>query len=199
MVNPKDPRVVRTRRMLSESLVHCILEKGYDDVTIQDITSHAGLRRATFYLHYRDKQELLLTILNSMFNELTIKLQSAYPDKWDYESEYQAQLSVFQHAQENADLYRSIANAQGSLIFLRYTREYMSSVIAENLHHQLTTPQTAIPIEVLGNYVASVLVNMVLWWLEKDMPYTVEEMARMCALLVLRGLVGEMPQIDDTV
>jgi AcrR family transcriptional regulator len=58
-----DPRVVRTRQMLRDALVSLIEEKGFDAITIQDIADRAGLNRATFYLHYRDKQELLVKSL----------------------------------------------------------------------------------------------------------------------------------------
>ncbi len=65
-----DPRVVRTRQMLRDALVATILDKGYDATNIQDITERAGLRRATFYLHYRDKEELLLSMLHDTVDEL---------------------------------------------------------------------------------------------------------------------------------
>lgn len=55
-----DPRVVRTRQQLREALVSLIEEKGFDALTVQDITDRAELNRATFYLHYQDKQELLV-------------------------------------------------------------------------------------------------------------------------------------------
>src|SRR5438552_2345374 len=43
-----DRRIQRTRQLLRDSLIALILEKGYDAVTIQDITDHANLGRATF-------------------------------------------------------------------------------------------------------------------------------------------------------
>lgn len=55
-----DRRVRRTRRALQDSLTSLILEKGYDAVTVEDITDRADLGRTTFYLHYKDKEELLI-------------------------------------------------------------------------------------------------------------------------------------------
>lgn len=48
-----DRRVRRTRRALQDSLTSLILEKGYDAVTVEDITDRADLGRTTFYLHYK--------------------------------------------------------------------------------------------------------------------------------------------------
>ena len=58
-----DPRVVRTRQMLRDALVSLIAEKGFDALTVQDIADRATLNRATFYLHYQDKHELLINSL----------------------------------------------------------------------------------------------------------------------------------------
>ena len=65
-----DRRIVRTRQLLRDSLMSLILEKGYEAVTVQHITDQANLGRATFYLHYKDKEELLVISLESLFDEL---------------------------------------------------------------------------------------------------------------------------------
>ena len=55
-----DRRVQRTRKLLRSALVQLIMERGYDVLTIQDITDKANLGRTTFYLHYQSKDEVLL-------------------------------------------------------------------------------------------------------------------------------------------
>src|SRR5512133_4407009 len=65
-----DRRARRTRKQLKEALFALVLEKGYDGVTIEDITERADLGRTTFYLHYRDKEELLLESIDSISEEL---------------------------------------------------------------------------------------------------------------------------------
>jgi AcrR family transcriptional regulator len=57
---PEDRRRVRTRQMLRNALLELIDEKGYESVTVQEITDRADLGRATFYLHFKDKDELLV-------------------------------------------------------------------------------------------------------------------------------------------
>ena len=55
-----DRRIQRTRELLRKALMELIDEKGYDAVTIQDITERANLGRTTFYLHYQSKEDLFL-------------------------------------------------------------------------------------------------------------------------------------------
>src|SRR5512141_2904590 len=63
-----DRRVQRTQQLLREALVALILEKGYDAITVQDILDLANMGRSTFYAHYRDKEDLLLSGFQMLFN-----------------------------------------------------------------------------------------------------------------------------------
>ena len=45
-----DRRIERTRHMLSDALFALIGERGYENITVQDITDRANVGRATFYL-----------------------------------------------------------------------------------------------------------------------------------------------------
>ncbi len=69
MPGPKpDRRIQRTRQLLHEALITLILEKGYDAITVQDILERANLGRSTFYAHYQDKEALLLSGFQELFD-----------------------------------------------------------------------------------------------------------------------------------
>jgi AcrR family transcriptional regulator len=65
-----DPRILRSRRMLMESLARLLTQKEFDDISIQEIADEATLNRATFYLHYPDKNALLQAMTEARFREL---------------------------------------------------------------------------------------------------------------------------------
>lgn len=65
-----DPRIVRSRRMLMEALAKLLNQKQFDDISVQDIAEEATLNRATFYLHYPDKNALLQALTEARFQEL---------------------------------------------------------------------------------------------------------------------------------
>ena len=65
-----DPRIVRSRRMLMDALVKLLSTKEFDDISIQEITDEATLNRATFYLHYPDKNALLQAMTEVRFRDL---------------------------------------------------------------------------------------------------------------------------------
>ena len=56
-----DRRVRRTRQLLRDALMELTLERGYDRITVQDILDRADIGRSTFYSHYRDKDDLMVS------------------------------------------------------------------------------------------------------------------------------------------
>jgi len=54
-----DPRIRRTRALLGQAFIDCVSAKGFQAVSVQEITEKAGVNRSTFYLHFADKYALL--------------------------------------------------------------------------------------------------------------------------------------------
>lgn len=182
-----DRRVQRTRQLLRDSLMSLILEKGYDAITIQEITDRANLGRATFYLHYRDKEDLLVNSLEAIFDELKRLVEK--PDgALDLGASQPPVVIAFRHASENADLYRVIFSGQGAArIFLRI-KEYLQRVLRKHLEDMLPAGTYAIPLDVTSAYMAGAMFSLIEWWLLSDMPYSPEEMAGMFRQLCWPGI-----------
>jgi AcrR family transcriptional regulator len=65
-----DRRVQRTRRHLREALMALILERGWDAVSVRDICEKADVGRSTFYVHFADKENLLLSGFDDLHAEM---------------------------------------------------------------------------------------------------------------------------------
>ena len=75
-----DPRIVRSRHMLMEALVKLLAKKEFDDISIQEIADEATLNRATFYLHYPDKNALLQAMTAARFGDLIARRGLSFTD-----------------------------------------------------------------------------------------------------------------------
>ena len=69
-IETTDPRILRSRRMLMEALLKLLSQKEFEDISIQEIADQATLNRATFYLHYPDKNALLQAMTDARFRDL---------------------------------------------------------------------------------------------------------------------------------
>ena len=65
----EDPRVTRTRGLLEQAFMEVVAEKGFQSVSVQDITDRAGVNRATFYAHFADKYALLDHSIRMQFKQ----------------------------------------------------------------------------------------------------------------------------------
>lgn len=61
-----DLRVYKTRKALVGSLYNLLCEKSYDDITVTELCSQAEVRKATFYKHFGDKNELFSYMIKDM-------------------------------------------------------------------------------------------------------------------------------------
>jgi AcrR family transcriptional regulator len=75
-----DPRILRSRRMLIEALARLLTQKEFNDISIQEIADEATLNRATFYLHYPDKNALLQAMTAERFGELIARRGLSFSD-----------------------------------------------------------------------------------------------------------------------
>ncbi len=64
----RDPRIRRTRQLLQGALTTLMQTKGFDEISVQDITEAATVNRATFYDHYTDKFSLLEATVGGGFH-----------------------------------------------------------------------------------------------------------------------------------
>src|SRR5271155_2438568 len=79
-VEATDPRVLRSRQMLMEALLRLLNRKEFDDISIQEIADEATLNRATFYLHYPDKNALLQAMTAARFRDLIARRGISFTD-----------------------------------------------------------------------------------------------------------------------
>jgi AcrR family transcriptional regulator len=194
-----DRRVTRTRRQLRQALMALVLEKGLESVTIEDIANRADVGRTTFYLHYKDKEDLLLECINTTIEELITQVSSIPISEWKLaEDVFEASISpknpillIFQHVADNADLYRIIIHGGSTSQTQNRVRAIIADSVANFMRCRLDddglTINPIIPMEVFANYFAGSLMGIITWWLDIDMTYSPLEMTRMFQKLFFPG------------
>ena len=204
-----DRRVSRTRRNLQGSLLSLILEKGYDSVTVEEITERADLGRTTFYLHYRDKEDLLMQAVQALVDDLVSELSQIPIDSWklhkrgDSDEVFIPAITLaFNHVAIHADLYRVLLRGEGTYSVLKRLRQILRGAVMSLLKHFTALnrielrPQ--VPIDVFLNGLTGAWIGLLTWWLEEDIPYTAEEMAVMYQRMFMRSTGEVLGLIKDS-
>ena len=195
-----DRRIQRTKKALRNALVELIQEKGYEAVSVEEITQRADLGRATFYLHYKDKEDLLLEEFIDMAQERVEVLSEIPLSAWrqneesaDASEPNMPLLAVFRHAIENAPLYRVLLRGESAPRMADRIRAIIAaSINAFVAAKQLSDPTIVaphVPTELLAAYFSGALLSSLNWWLEQENPPTPEEMTRMFQRLFFTGVL----------
>ena len=201
MKNKTDRRIERTRQALRTALLQLIKEKGYDAISIEDITERANVGRATFYLHYKDKEDLLLEEFSEMANDKVQVLSEIPFSAWLQSQEEVADakakrpapplLIVFEHIYDNAELYYILLKSEKSSRIVERIRKISTEAIVKFMAAKAKTDPIPlrfnVPIEFFAAFFSGALLSTVDWWLEEEMRHTPKEMTYLFQSLFFKG------------
>jgi AcrR family transcriptional regulator len=179
-----DRRANRTRRLLSDALIQLLLEKHYDTITVQDVIDRADVGRSTFYTHYRGKEDLFRKDFENFFEGF------AHQFAWDNlkEGRLVPLKEFFQHVQDFHQFYRALVRSRKTDLLFKSGLNDLSHNIETLLTTKLSNePQPSIPIPIMAHYLASEILALLKWWLDRSMPYPAERMDEMFHELVMPG------------
>ena len=172
-------RRLQTRQQLIRATLDLVLEKGYGSVSVQDITDRADLGRGTFYIHFKDKDEVLWTAFQDLFSRLESEAHSQL-DRDAPQAEYYGLLNIFRHADQNRDLYRVLFGSQGSAMLTSRAEDFLARVFRDDIRHS-RPPEVDfhLPEEFEAQLLTGMISRLLHWWLEDAARYSAEQMATM--------------------
>ena len=170
----EDRRSLRTRQVLNRTLFELMLEKRYDSITVQDIIDRANVGRSTFYAHFRDIDDLLL----SQFDDLREKLGQYMADQSaPAVNPWELTLLIFQHAQQQHLLCKALMGERGGNAILDHIAEYFSELARKQFSLRTPGRNSRVALsDVLIHYFVSSFIALLTWWLDHDLPYSAEHM-----------------------
>lgn len=167
-----DRRIQRTRQLLLNALVDLILEKGYETITVQEIIDRANVGRSTFYFHFQDKEDLLL----SGFENLRESYEGFYGHLSPGQTGWDFSLAVFRHAEQNRHLIKALLGKQAGDVLLRHIEKNLVSMLTHRFRINWDKKKQAIPLDVFVIFFVSTFLGLFVWWLNHDLPYPAERM-----------------------
>jgi AcrR family transcriptional regulator len=176
-------RVRRTKILLREALIELIEERGFEALTIGELTERAMVSRAAFYRNYQDKYDLV----EQIFEEAMSALLNAVGDLGQ-EHPAEVWVKFFEHIAEYERLYRALLGRKGSPWFVRKMRADLSDLVKERGRLPHGPDVNSLPVhtfsdEFVPDLVSTMFVEAITWWLEHGRPYPPKEIATRSALL----------------
>jgi len=160
------------------------MRKGYDALTVQEIIDEADIGRATFYAHYRGKDDLLRGGCERLRGELKAARQEARQGARDRPLTFS--LAMFEHACAYRDVYRAMLGGRGSLVAIKEIRRVLAELVKEDLSE--LGDDVAVPRELMLQFVVDTFLTALTWCLEKRPKLAPSQINDMFRHLVTRGI-----------
>jgi len=182
----QDRRIRRTQKLLGEALIALVLEKGYKNITIQDVTNRADIGYRTFFRHYAGLDELLIDVAQSLTDEIyeiinippaDMKLDDPIPLFREIGQ------TLFQHVQENQTNFRFLLLDNS----LRFVIKPVMKKSRDKIEILLSAlPQKNISAAMAANHILVSAFSLIRWWLLNDMPHSPERMGEIFSNLIVK-------------
>src|SRR5688572_6962508 len=181
----QDARVRRTRDALGDALVALMQEKPFDTITVQDVLDRAHVSRSTFYSHYSDKDDLLMSDADEFFQALSMAL-SQHGDKSDRVFPVQ---EFFAHLSNVQPFFKALVKSGKYQENMELAREHFARGIERRLAELprgQSIPSHELPAIAFAH--AGALMSLLTWWLDRGMRESPAEMDQLFHRMVWNGV-----------
>jgi AcrR family transcriptional regulator len=174
----QDRRVQRTERLLREALLSLIREKGFEALSVQEIIDRADLGRATFYAHFDNKEDLLVSGFDGLRASLKERQREALSRHTGVdERAFAFGREMFAHVDEYREVFRAMAGKQSGAVVEQTFHKILLDLVRDDVKAMVPSGEAgSVPPEALAQFVAGGLFGLLTWWLNGRMRLTAEEM-----------------------
>ena len=178
MTKNEDRRVQRTQQLLRTALFTLIQEKGFERLSVQDIIDRANVGRATFYAHFDNKEDLLLSGFDGLRESLKerqreARSRRASPDEQVFAFSH----DMIAHVGEYRQLFKAMAGRRSGATVQNVIRKIIVDLVRDDLKAMVEPGKSSgAANDAAVEFIAGGLFGLLLWWLGSKGRLSVEEM-----------------------
>lgn len=174
--------------MILEAFINLVEEKGYEHVTVSDIANQAMINRATFYAHFKDKQDVYDYIFKETVEQFMMVLapvQLGKTNQLQLHTIEQIITHIFEKIQANRVFFKTVLNAHGNEQLRKQISQILRSTYA-NIFDQVEIREKdfIVPIDFIIEYMSATFMASLHWWINQEISFSPKQMAQLIIKLV---------------
>jgi len=187
----EDRRITRSKQALRNALVELMEEFGYENFTVNDLCARADLNRGTFYNHFKDKEQLLMTLEEEILQDLVqfrdpmeslsipqlLKIRSG-------KASLPFLIDLFDYLREQGSFLRAVTGPGGDIRFAPRLRDAICTDLIQTVLHDRYRENPTAFVNYYVAFYASAYLGIITRWLETGMQESSEEMAAIATRLL---------------
>ncbi|WP_414050759.1 TetR/AcrR family transcriptional regulator [Macrococcus animalis] len=190
----EDRRIRKTKKSIRNAVLELMLEKPFENITVNDIAAQADINRGTFYLHYIDKYELLEVIENEMIERIITLQQTMDINKIIQENNLFQEMfikKIMYILKEDKLFFKVMLHPS-----LNTTFEYkFRKIIQENFERLIDLEYIqGVPFKYYFSFISSAQIGVIKQWVRTDMQESPEEIASFAYEMAYNGPIRLLQQ-----
>lgn len=175
-----DLRVSKTDKMIRDAFLDLIDTVGFEKISVIDLTKKAMISRTTFYLHYKDKYDLLEKMENDILSGLKdiatdLVLDEIVANGLTSEKIFPLLLRVYDYIKENQRFFKSILCENGDPSFYYKLNDAIKLIYPQNIDSDM--------FKISKNYILAFIIgihtSIINEWIKTGMKETPQEIVSM--------------------
>ncbi|MFB5195845.1 TetR/AcrR family transcriptional regulator [Neobacillus sp. KR4-4] len=193
-----DRRILRTKRMIWDALTELMEEKGFEGITVSDLTEKASIHRGTFYLHFRDKYDLLEQseeVIIKGIQDIVYAIKSQKAVSYTNQDEpFPIIMKLCEYFQENSSYMKVILGPKGDPSFQVKIKELIKKAFIRKIAEELKDEEMPVPVDYSLAYISAAHLGVIQHWLDSGMEKSPQEMTIILDCLVKQWRIFNSPQ-----
>lgn len=173
-----DKRLIKTRRAIYDAFTEVLNKKSFKKITIEDILEESKISRSTFYAHYKTKEELLDSILNTITDHVfshSLEEESTHDFSKTNILDYNHLFThILYHLHDEKTLITAILNNDCRDNFLNILRKKIKPLATRIVNDNIVNHKE-VPLEIEVDTVIESFIIIINYWFKNDCKETPEK------------------------
>lgn len=176
----KDLRVLKTQKLIKESLLELLKSNSLKDISVTEICEHAFVNRVTFYDHFSNKEQLLNSIIEDIKEDIIKELKKDN-SIYDFNKNYRKILEkVINYFDNNKNYFNvSLIDHNNTLLFVSSLHKIFIEYLGETI-----TSDNIENTKIMSQFFSGALVSVIFYWIRYDNKISKEDLLNnICSLI----------------
>ena len=176
MTKKNDLRVIKTKKILFDTLLKLMKQKNFEKIKISDICEEALINRSTFYAHYEDKYELLVDLFENQ-KQLLLNELGENENELSSKKYIMKLLSVLiDYIDDNRNIYSAILSHNQNGFLIDFLIDVIEKDASTRLKNNYDIKESDLPLDIIVKFYAGGIINIGISWLTRSENYTKDEL-----------------------
>lgn len=166
----------KTYQALLGAGLQLLLEKGFDNLTVTEITDRADYGRSTFYLYFKDKEDMAWQLLKYQADQMDQFLMKSTAHLASPQREWEAWRLMFETIHQQREFFTHMDGKLSTGLRL-VQKQYLNDMFERNLQSGFFRIGIDLPHDIGARFLVGTVLEIMEYWLQNPEMGTPEEMA----------------------